>query len=242
MSSTGPRRPIAVVIPAYQAAATLGAVVDGVRRALEDVLVIAVDDGSTDDTHAVASRVCDEVVRFERNRGKGAALRAGIGAALRFGADAVVTIDADGQHDPVYAPALVAALAGADVAIGARARRGTAMPLARRATNALSARAMTACAGAPIGDAQSGYRAMRRAVLEAVDALGDRYEYETDFLLRAGRLGYRIVDVPVSTVYGPPSHFRLVPDALLVMRSIWRHRAGAFTRTPAPVGARSSAR
>ena len=235
-------RSVAVVIPAYQAAATLGAVVDGLRRALADAFVIAVDDGSTDDTHSVASHVCDEVVRFERNRGKGAALRAGIGAALRLGANAVVTIDADGQHDPVYAPALVTALAAADVAIGARARRGTTMPLSRRATNALSARAMSACAGSPIGDAQSGYRAMRRSVLEAVDARGDRYEYETDFLLRAGRLGYRIVDVPVSTLYGPPSHFRLLPDALLVMRSIWRHRAGAFTRTPAPAGARSFAR
>ncbi|HWJ24415.1 MAG TPA: glycosyltransferase family 2 protein [Gemmatimonadaceae bacterium] len=239
---SGARRSVAVVIPAYQAAATLSAVVDGLRRALADAFVIAVDDGSTDDTHSVASQVCDEVLRFERNRGKGAALRAGIGAALRLGANAVVTIDADGQHDPVYAPALVTALAAADVAIGARARRGTTMPLSRRATNALSARAMSACAGSPIGDAQSGYRAMRRSVLEAVDARGDRYEYETDFLLRAGRLGYRIVDVPVSTLYGPPSHFRLVPDALLVMRSIWRHRAGAFTRTPAPAGARSFAR
>lgn len=239
---SGARRSVAVVIPAYQAAATLGAVVDGLRRSLADALVVAVDDGSIDDTHSVASQVCDEVLRFERNRGKGAALRAGIGAALRLGANAVVTIDADGQHDPVYAPALVTALAAADVAIGARARRGTTMPLSRRATNALSARAMSACAGSPIGDAQSGYRAMRRSVLEAVDARGDRYEYETDFLLRAGRLGYRIVDVPVSTLYGPPSHFRLVPDALLVMRSIWRHRAGAFTRTPAPAGARSFAR
>ena len=239
---SGAPRSVGVVIPAYQAAATLGAVVDGLRRALTDAFVIAVDDGSTDDTHSVASQVCDEVLRFERNRGKGAALRAGIGAALRLGANAVVTIDADGQHDPVYAPALVTALAAADVAIGARARRGTTMPLSRRATNALSARAMSACAGSPIGDAQSGYRAMRRSVLEAVDARGDRYEYETDFLLRAGRLGYRIVDVPVSTLYGPPSHFRLLPDALLVMRSIWRHRAGAFTRTPAPAGARSFAR
>ena len=239
---SGAPRSVAVVIPAYQAAATLGAVVDGLRRSLADALVVAVDDGSIDDTHSVASQVCDEVLRFERNRGKGAALRAGIGAALRLGANAVVTIDADGQHDPVYAPALVTALAAADVAIGARARRGTTMPLSRRATNALSARAMSACAGSPIGDAQSGYRAMRRSVLEAVDARGDRYEYETDFLLRAGRLGYRIVDVPVSTLYGPPSHFRLLPDALLVMRSIWRHRAGAFTRTPAPAGARSFAR
>lgn len=234
--------PVAAVIPAYRAAATLGAVLVGVRRALPRALVVVVDDGSDDGTEAAARACCDRVVRFVRNRGKGAALRAGIAAALAEGVAAVVTLDADGQHDPASAPALVGALDGADIAIGVRRRSGSDMPLARRATNALSARAVSFCAGQTIEDAQSGYRALSRRVLEAVDGHGDRYEYETDFLLRAARAGYRVAGVPVSTLYGAPSHFLFIRDGMLVTRSIWRHRGGARTPTGAPVLALPAAR
>ncbi|HXE59791.1 MAG TPA: hypothetical protein VN607_03760, partial [Gemmatimonadaceae bacterium] len=71
-------------------------------------------------------------------------------------------------------------------------------------------------------------RAMRRAVLETVHAPGDRYEFETEFLIRAARSGFTIVAVPVPTMYGAPSHFRAVRDTARVVRAIWRHRSGAF--------------
>ena len=224
--------PITCVLPAYQVASTLGTVADGLRRALPSATLVAVDDGSTDPTYAVAAACCDRVLRFERNRGKGAALRAGFADALAHGAQAVVTVDADGQHDPMETRALVDALETADLAIGARARRGTAMPLSRRVTNGLASRAMSACARTPLADAQSGYRAMRRDVLLAVQADGDRYEFESDFLLRAVRQGFRIANVPVTTIYGAPSHFQLLRDAGLVMRTIWRN----YARSTVPVG------
>jgi hypothetical protein len=225
VSESAPR--VAAVIPAYDADATLAAVVVGLRRAIPRALIVVVDDGSRDRTAEVAAAHADRLVGFDRNRGKGAALRAGFAAALAQGAAALVTLDADGQHDPAFAPALLAALADADVVVGVRGRRGSDMPLARRATNALSARAVSACAGQPIADAQSGFRALSRRVVEAVDAEGDRYEFETDFLIRAARAGYRIAGVPVPTAYGAPSHFRLLQDGMLVTRSIWRHRQGA---------------
>lgn len=220
--------PVACVVPALDAERTLPHVARALRDALPHATLIAVDDGSRDGTHAAAKATCDRVVRFTRNRGKGAALRAGIAEALALGVSAVLTIDADGQHDPESAPALLAALTRADVAIGARTRRGS-MPLARRVTNALAAAAVGAIVGARLADAQSGYRAIRRAVLEHVAALGDRYEFETDFLIRAGRAGYTIVAVPVATRYGAPSHFRPVRDGARVVRTIWRHRRGALS-------------
>jgi hypothetical protein len=79
-----------------------------------------------------------------------------------------------------------------------------------------------------VADSQSGFRAIRRAVLELVEAQGDRYEYETDFLIQAGRAGFRIAAVPIDTLYGAPSHFRTFRDSTRVVRTIWRHRAGAF--------------
>jgi hypothetical protein len=102
------------------------------------------------------------------------------------------------------------------------------MPVGRRVTNALASAAIGAIARVPIADAQSGYRAIRRAVLERVHAQGDRYEYETDFLIATARTGFRIAAVPISTVYGAPSHFRGLTDSVRVVRTIWRHRAGAF--------------
>ena len=214
------------VIPAYNVEATLGAVAAGVRDALGAITIIAVDDGSSDGTRRVAERTCDRVIGFSSNRGKGAALRAGFEAAVGLGAGAVLTIDADGQHEPARASSLLDALATADVVIGVRARDG-GMPLHRRMSNALSSRAISACAGCRLPDTQSGYRAMRGGVVRDVRPAGDRYEFETEFLILAGLAGYRIAAVPVPTIYGAPSHFRNLRDTVRVVRSIWRHRAGA---------------
>ncbi len=218
---------VACVIPAYDAAATLGAVVAGVRAAVPHARIIVVNDGSGDGTGEAASG-SDVVIDFERNCGKGAALRAGFAEALRHGVSAVLTLDADGQHDPAHGPALLAALEHADLVIGSRALLGTAMPVGRRLTNVLASAAVGAITGAPIRDAQSGFRAVRRPVLERVRAVGARYEYETDFLIQAARAGFRIAAVPIATTYGAPSHFRRWRDSMRVVRTIWRHRAGAF--------------
>jgi glycosyltransferase involved in cell wall biosynthesis len=220
---------VACVIPAYDAAATLENVVRGLRASLPDALLIAVDDGSADATHDVAAACCDRVVRLRSNRGKGAALRAGFDVARAECAHAVLTIDADGQHDPSRAPALLDALASADIVIGARARARGEMPLGRRMTNALASAAVGAIVGVPVPDAQSGYRAIRRKVLETVAPTGDRYEYETEFLISALRAGYRIASVGVPTTYGAPSHFRAWGDSMRVVRAIWRQWAGSVS-------------
>ena len=144
--------------------------------------------------------------------------------ALDDCASRVITIDADGQHDPAMAPQLIAALDDADVVIGMRARTRGTMPLGRRMTNALASAAVGAIVGVHVPDAQSGFRAMRREVLETVRAGGDRYEYETEFLIGAARAGYRIASVGVPTMYGAPSHFRAWNDSMRVVRTIWRHR------------------
>jgi glycosyltransferase involved in cell wall biosynthesis len=219
---------VGCILPSFNVASTLDAVVRGLRRSLPLATIVAVDDGSTDETASVAARCCDGLVRLERNCGKGAALRAGFGHVLADGAEVVLTLDADGQHDPAYAPTLLAALDRADLAIGSRARSGGAMPLRRRVTNALASAAVGAIAGAPVPDAQSGFRAIRRAVLQQVHARGDRYEFETDLLIGALRAGFRLATVPIPTIYGPPSHFRAVADSVRVVRTIWRHGAGAI--------------
>jgi hypothetical protein len=160
-------------------------------------------------------------------------LRAGFADVLCGNADIVLTLDADGQHDPTYAPELLAALDEHDVVIGQRTRSGSNMPLGRRMTNAMSSLAIAHVTGMRLDDTQSGFRAIRRRVLEAVDARGDRYEFETDFLIRAARAGFRVGSVAIPTVYGATSHFRGMRDSARIVRAIWAHRrtrAAARTR------------
>lgn len=219
-----------MIVPAYNAEPTLAKVVQGVRRTLPGAWIIGVNDGSTDASGQLLKKVADDTIDFQKNRGKGAALRAGFAAALEKGAKAVLTIDSDGQHDPAFAPAIVAALDRADIAIGTRDLSGQAVPKHRRIANMISSAATRAVSGGKVRDSQSGYRAFKAEVLRKVDAIGDRYEYETDFIIRAARAGFTTVNVPISTIYGSPSYFREFRDAWLVIKVLWRHRAGIFKR------------
>lgn len=198
-----------------------------VREACPGAAVHVVDDGSGDDTAARAEAAGAAVVRLGTNHGKGRALTAGLEAALANPAALrLVTLDADGQHPPEAIPALLAPLeaGAADLVVGARPRRATEMPLARRGSNWLSSRLMSRALGVTVPDSQSGFRAMSRAVAERVRPAGRRYEYETEFLFAAAAHGFRIAAVEVPTVYaGAQSHFRYLADTLAVARVYARH-------------------
>jgi glycosyltransferase involved in cell wall biosynthesis len=223
-------QPLVVIVPVYNAEPTLAKVVKDLRRNLPGALIIGVDDGSTDGSRQLLRTVADETIEFDANRGKGAALRAGFDLALKKGAAAVLTIDSDGQHDAAFAPAIVGALDRADIVIGTRDLTGKAVPKHRRVANMISSAATRAVSGGKVRDSQSGYRAMKAEVLRKVTAIGDRYEFETDFIIRAARAGFITVNVPISTIYGSPSYFREFRDAWLVIKVLWRHRAGVLKR------------
>jgi glycosyltransferase involved in cell wall biosynthesis len=217
------------VLPAFNAGDTVAAVVASVRRHMNDVFVVGVDDGSLDATRNVLKRCCDHVLCFDENRGKGAALRAAFEyVAARFPRSAVITLDADGQHDAAFAPRLLDALDDADIVIGTREIGCPSVPPHRRIANMLSTAATCAVTRLRLTDSQSGFRALRGEVVAAVEARGDRYEFETDFIVRASHRGYRISEVAVPTIYGPPSHFREFADTWRVARVLWSHRAAAF--------------
>ena len=216
---------VAVVIPAYQAAATIAAVVARTRRAVPAASVYVVDDGSTDGTGEEGRGKGATVLVHPRNRGKGAALATGIAAALAAGAGVIVTLDADAQHPPEEIPRLAAPVLqrDADVVLGARARAG-AMPWGRRCTNWLSAALASRIAGAVVPDAQSGFRGLSRRVAEAIRPREHGYDYETAFLLAALVRGFVVGFVPVATLYeGRPSHFRTWADGWRQARVFGRY-------------------
>jgi glycosyltransferase involved in cell wall biosynthesis len=218
---------VAVVVPAFEAAPTVGDVVARVRRAAPGATVLVVDDGSADDTAARALAAGAAVASHGTNLGKGRALATGLAAAAALaGARYVVTLDADGQHPPEALPALLVPLeaGAADLVVGARRREPGVMPLGRRCTNWLSSTLVSRAVGFSVPDSQSGFRAMTVGVAARVRAPGRGYEYETEFLLAAAAAGFRLAAVPVPTLYaGAPSHFRHVRDTLRLARVFLRH-------------------
>jgi glycosyltransferase involved in cell wall biosynthesis len=214
---------LVAVIPARDAAATVGDVVRSLRVAFPEGEVVVVDDGSSDDTGARARDAGAIVVRHEVNQGKGAALQSGFDEALRRGADAVLALDADGQHDVQAAPGLIAALADADLVVGSREGNRTGMPWLRRKTNDVTTWWVSRLAGRRVPDSQSGYRAIRASVLRAVHPTSRRFEYESEFLVRAARQGFRIGEAPIPTLYNAPgSHIHPVRDTARFIRLVLR--------------------
>ena len=212
------------VIPARDAAATVGGVVRRLREVLPGAEVVVVDDGSTDATGDQARAAGAIVVRHPVNRGKGAALESGFDEALRRGCDAALALDADGQHDPAFAPRLLDALARADVVVGSREGNRAGMPWLRRATNDVTTWFVSQLAGRRIPDSQSGYRAIRASVLRVVRPESRRFEYESEFLIGAARAGFEIGESPVPTLYNAPgSHIHPFRDTLRFIRLVLRH-------------------
>ena len=182
-----------VVLPAYNAEKTVTAVVRGLKQRLPGVQIVGINDGSVDGTGALLRSLCDRTIEFTVNRGKGSGLRAGIAVAVELGCEAVLTIDSDGQHDPAFAPSLLDALEKCHIAIGTRDLTGEQMPRHRRLANHLSTTATRIVSGGVVKDSQSGFRAIRREVIDEIHAEGDRYEFETDFIVRAANAGFTII-------------------------------------------------
>jgi len=209
------------VIPAWRAGGLVGPVVKGVLAL--GVAVVVVDDGSDDETGDDARAAGAVVLRHAENRGKGAALRTGMEWARTQGHDTIICIDADGQHDPVEIPPLLAAAKDAELVIGTRKRDPSQMPWTRRCTNGVSSALITKICGRPIADSQSGYRVMRGEALDLLPGHYNRYDTESEWLIRIARAGLRIAEVPIKTIYGPPSRYRAVMDTLLILRVIVRN-------------------
>lgn len=215
---------IAVVIPALNAAATLGGVLLRTRSVLGEARICLVDDGSEDGTGELAEALGCLVVQHPRNLGKGAALRTGF-AAIGTAADLVLTIDADGQHDPSDIPRFIQALneQGLDIVLGDRMSDTRAMPSDRYLSNRLSSAVVSSLAHIRIRDSQCGFRLFRTQVLDHVRLTTVRFETESEFLIRAAWAGFRIGSLPIATIYrGGQSHIMRWRDTLRFLKLMVR--------------------
>ncbi|MCB0999960.1 MAG: glycosyltransferase family 2 protein [Acidimicrobiales bacterium] len=193
---------VLVVVPAYNERDCIAAVVDDVRGAGYDCLVV--DDGSRDETAEIAAAHGAAVVRLPINLGVGGALRTGFRYATDHGYHTVVQVDADGQHVTDHIRHLLEAVdtADLDMAVGSRflGHGDYRMPFVRRWAVRVLAAVIRSTGKAHITDPTSGFRAIRRPLLDAFAAdfpahyLGDTFEA----LLVSARRGYRLGEVPVA--------------------------------------------
>lgn len=190
---------VLIAVPAYNEAQTVADVVREVREHRPEDTVVVIDDGSTDGTAEAADGAADVVLRLPFNTGVGTAMRTAFMFAHRGGYDVVVQVDADGQHDPAGIKALLDALDGADVVVGAR---GDSYPVRgpRRWAMRLLAGSLSAVVGRPLTDVTSGFRASgRRAVALYAREYPSEYLGDTvESLVLAHRAGLTVAEVSVT--------------------------------------------
>jgi len=220
---------VLALIPAYNEAAAIGKVVTLVCLHLP---VLVVDDGSRDETAAMAEAAGARVLRQMPNQGKGTALRAGFRQALAEGFDAVLTLDADEQHDPDEIPLFLNAYRQglADLVIGQRTF--AEMPLVRRTANTLGTVLFSWAMRQPVHDNQSGYRLISRRVMEnCLASQEEGFEFEVEMIATCVREGLKLAWVPIRTIYsGEKSHIQPLQHTLNFFRLVWKTRRATARR------------
>ena len=238
---------LTIVLPCYQEADRLPTALErylahfsaGVRG----VELLVVDDGSTDQTLAVAEAIAARdrrvrVLRCPTHRGKGFAVRTGM---LAGRGDRLVFTDADASYGPDQVERVLRALEGAPVAIGRRGDLETSGPVLRRLASRVFNQAMRRLLGLPFRDTQCGLKGFRRDA--ARELFGrtrvDGFAFDAEVLFLARRLGLTVAEVPVSAELREGSKVRLAVDALRMLRDTWRVRraaaGGLYDRAVAPV-------
>jgi glycosyltransferase involved in cell wall biosynthesis len=198
--------PVLIIqIPCFNEAATLGVTLASLPRAVPGfarVERMIVDDGSTDDTAAVARAAgVEHIVRLGRNQGLARAFAAGIEAALRAGADVIVNTDADNQYCADDIPKLTAPiLAGeADLVIGARPIAATPhFSRTKKALQLVGSMVVRMASRTQVVDAPSGFRALSRKAAERLHVHGE-YSYTLETIIAAGQRKMAVASVPIRT-------------------------------------------
>ncbi len=212
---------VSVVLPAKNEALAVGKTVHGILAQVPDAQVIVVNDGSTDDTAAVAAQAGAKVVGHPYSKGNGAAVKTGARAAT---GEVIVFMDADGQHDPADIARLLAKLEqGYDMVVGAR-QKGSQASLGRSVANGVYNRLASYMTGHRVDDLTSGFRAVRAGKFrEFLYLLPNGFSYPTTSTMAFFRAGYSVGYEPIhATKRIGKSHIRLLRDGARFLLIIFK--------------------
>lgn len=210
---------LCVIIPTYNEAKHISKIV---RELLKyNLKVLVIDDGSKDETSKLASLSGAEVIRKQKNEGKGSCLRVGFDYALRNNFDGIITMDGDGQHLPKEVVKFIQRAKSSDnsIFIGNRMYNPLNMPWIRRLTNLIMSSFISFITKQKIPDTQCGFRLIKRELLEKIKLSTSHYETDTEIIIIASKFGYKIESIPIESVYsGQKTHINPIFDTL---RFIW---------------------
>ncbi|MEI6104274.1 MAG: glycosyltransferase family 2 protein [Methanothrix sp.] len=185
-----------LVVPAYNEEKGLPLVVAEYLDVVDEIIIV--DDGSSDGTFQAAKALVGgktKLFRHEKNAGKVAALRTGVKHAS---GDIIIFIDADNTYPARYVPDLVREIEnGADLVLGARLQSRDNIPAFNRIGNNIFSFLATYISCLRIKDSQTGMRAFRRSMFDTLDVKAKGLEFETKMTVRAAKLGYKIVEIPI---------------------------------------------
>ena len=194
---------LSVVIPVYNEARTIVAVIERVRNAPVDLAkeIIVVDDASTDGTRQLLQNMSSGEIRLvfhDVNRGKGAAIRTGVAHAT---GDIVLVQDADLEYDPRDQPRVLEPIleGHADVVFGNRFHGGPHRVLYfwHYAANRFLTLLTNLLTGLNVTDMEVGYKVFRRDVLRRLTLTSDRFGFEPEVTVKVAKLGCRVYEVPI---------------------------------------------
>lgn len=215
-----------IAIPTYNNKLTLRKIVDAAIATGFPVLVV--DDGSTDGAIDTIKGSTANIINFESNKGKGAAILGASIWAEEKGYSHIVTIDADGQHEPQEAPGLIeeARKHPLSIVVGKRNFEEAAVPKSSRFGRWWSNLWCRITTGRSIGDSQSGFRVYPVEALRKIKCMGHKYDFEVEILVRGVWAGLTIIDHPVSVNYSPQtkeaSHFDPFHDNVRISKAYTR--------------------
>ncbi len=224
------KRKVIVVMPAYNAAQTL---VETYQQIPADYVdhVILVDDGSIDQTVAVAETLDLELIVHPHNAGYGANQKTCYMEALRLGADVVIMLHPDGQYDPEIIPAMITAVCEGhgDFVLGSRflppesALKG-GMPRYKYLANRFLTFVENGVMGTELSECHTGYRAYSRRLLETVPFLrnSNNFAFDTQMIFQAKHFQFQFTEVPVSTKYfNEASSISFVDSSIYGLHTLW---------------------
>ncbi|MCB9225776.1 MAG: DUF2062 domain-containing protein [Chitinophagales bacterium] len=233
-----------VLIPTYNNSGTLLEVIDSVLAYTTDIIIV--NDGSTDNTAQLLSNTkAKAVVNFEKNQGKGMALRAGFKKALELGYTHAITIDSDGQHKASDLPAFFNAIKEDPGAlyIGSRNMNTENVPGASSFGNKFSSFWFKFETGIDAPDTQSGYRSYPIFKYKNMKFFTSKYEFEIEVIVRSAWKDIPIKFLPIDVYYPPQeeriTHFRKIPDftrisilnTVLVTMALFYYKPRNFIRS-----------
>ncbi len=212
---------LVIVIPAHNEEKNIAAVLKEAKKYAKNIIVV--DDGSTDQTAAIAGKLGVKVLSHSVNLGKGAALKTGCDYACNLGTENIIVMDADGQHQPKEIPPLLKALKDCDIVFTCR-KSSKAMPAVLKFGNVFINEILNLLYGIKIKDSQSGYRAFKTSVYPKIRWRATDYFMETEMIVKTGKNHLKYSQIPIETIYGDKYKGTTVIDGVKIVGKMFAWR------------------